>query len=280
MDGILLIYKEPGMTSREVTNTISRLFNTQKVGHLGTLDPFAEGLLPIFLGNATKIIPYIDDSKKTYLACLELGEKTDTQDNTGKVIETSPIIEVNDCQIMDALKVVQAKPRQRIPILSAKRIDGQRLYDMYRSGKDVPRLEKEVTIYSLWLVRNEYKWISFRAEVSRGTYIRQIGEDIAEALNTCGHLVYLQRERIGSFDVKDAKRIDEVTEKDIIPITELDFGFTKMEVTPKIYKYVANGNTIPKGILDSDSKIMFTKDGEPIALYKKDEQGYICLRGL
>lgn len=283
MDGLVLVYKEPGVTSRQVTNTISSLFKEKKVGHLGTLDPFAEGLLPVFLGKATKIIPYIDDSKKTYLACLELGENTDTQDNTGKVVKSSPIIEVNDCQIIDALLVVQGKERQRIPLLSAKHYQGERLYDMYREGKPTPKnLEKDIKIYSLSLVRNEGKWISFRATVSKGTYIRQLGEDIASELHTCGHLVYLQREKIGVFDLNSAKKISEITKKDIIPIVDIDFGFSKVKLTKDIEKYVLNGNKIPKGILKETTpeKVMFIKDDEPIALYQKEDEGYICLRGL
>ncbi len=282
MDGLILIDKEAGMTSRDVSNSIGKLFKTKKVGHLGTLDPFAEGLLPVFIGKATKIIPYIDDSKKTYIATLKLGEETDTLDNTGKVIKTSSKVEVSDKEIEDAFITLLKSSTQKVPSYSAKHVNGKRLYEVARSGKETPSIEKDIKIYSLDLLKNEVPYISFRVTVSKGTYIRQIASDLATLLDSCAYLTSLKRESISNFDITQAKKLSQITEADIIPITEIDFGFSKVQISDELIKFVKNGNKIPTYLLSKTSfgKILFIDKDIPLALYQKEGNEYICLRGL
>ena len=205
MNGILNIDKPAGITSFDVVRKIRHLTGVKKVGHAGTLDPFATGVLLVFVGReATKHISEFANLGKEYFAKIKFGEKTDTADLTGKIIERKPIPELSILQIESVLKNFVGKIQQIPPMYSAVKKNGIRLYKLARKGETIEREPRIVEIKELKLQKYEEPFLEFSAVVSKGTYIRALAEDIAEKLGTVGHLVELQRIRIGDFLVKDS----------------------------------------------------------------------------
>ena len=279
VNGSLLINKEIGLTSRQEVNNVSRKLGQKKAGHIGTLDPFADGLLVVLLGSSTKISPFLEVMDKTYLATLKLGVKTNTGDLTGESVETKTIPELTKSKISGIFQGFLGKSAQIPPIFSALKVDGQPMYKYARKGIEIERKPREIEIYKLELVSFEKDEITFIAKVSKGTYIRTLGEDIAEKLETVGHLTKLTRLEVGPYSLKDAKRSGEVTEKDLIPISKMLSHIKSHEVDGELAKKVLNGMHVKLPIND-ESILLKDKDGI-IALYKREPNGfYSCVRGL
>ena len=279
VNGSLLINKDVGITSRGEVNNVSRKLNQKKAGHIGTLDPFADGLLVVLLGSSTKISPFLEVMDKTYLATLKLGEKTDTGDLTGNVIETKEIPELNREKISRIFRGFLGKNQQIPPIYSAIKVNGQQLYKYARKGIEIARKSREIFIYCIDLVSLDPDQITFVCKVSKGTYIRTLGEDIAERLGTVGHLIKLTRLQIGPYSLKDAKKSDEVTEKDLIPVETMLRHFKSLELDEETSKKALNGMHLKLPIND-ETILLKDKDGI-IALYQKENSGYYrCVRGL
>ena len=279
VNGSLLINKEIGLTSRQEVNNVSRKLGQKKAGHIGTLDPFADGLLVVLLGSSTKISPFLEVMDKTYLATLKLGVKTNTGDLTGESVETKTIPELTKSKISGIFQVFLGKSAQIPPIFSALKVDGQPMYKYARKGIEIERKPREIEIYKLELVSFEKDEITFIAKVSKGTYIRTLGEDIAEKLGTVGHLTKLTRLEVGPYSLKDAKRSGEVTENDLIPISKMLSHIKSHEVDGELVKKVLNGMHVKLPIND-ESILLKDKDGI-IALYKREPNGfYSCVRGL
>lgn len=216
MNGILNIDKPAGITSFDVVRKIRYLTGVKKVGHSGTLDPFATGVLLVFIGReATKNISKFADMEKEYYAKIKLGEKTDTADLTGKVIKEVLIPELSISQIESVFQNFIGKIQQIPPMYSAVKKNGIRLYKLARKGEIIEREPRIVEIKELKLQKYEEPFLEFSALVSKGTYIRTLAEDIAEKLGTVGHLVELRRIRIGDFHIKDALKLDELDRKKI-----------------------------------------------------------------
>lgn len=217
MNGFLLIDKPAGPTSNDILNILKKKTGIKKMGHSGTLDPFATGLLIVAVGRATKLIPLLNDEPKVYQATLKLGEATDTLDCEGKIVETKPVPPLDSPSIESVLKFFLGKTRQIPPMFSAKKIAGKKMYELARKGIEVERKPVEIEIFDIDYLGGDAPTISFRVSCSRGTYVRVLGADIAKALGTVGHLVELRRERSGSFDVSFAKSpYDVVLAKDLI----------------------------------------------------------------
>ena len=279
LSGSLLINKEIGLTSRQEVNNISRKLGEKKAGHIGTLDPFADGLLIVLLGSSTKISPFLEVMDKTYLATMKLGEKTNTGDLTGEVIETKEIPELTKAKIIEVLNMFLGKSAQIPPIFSALKINGQPMYKYARKGIEIERKPREIEIYKIYLVNFEKDEITFLAKVSKGTYIRTLGEDIAEKLGTVGHLTKLTRTAIGPYSLMNAKKSSEVTEEDLIPIFKMLEHFKSFEVEGELAKKALNGMHFRLPIND-ETILLKDKDGI-IALYKREPNGvYGCVRGL
>lgn len=187
MHGILIINKPKGYTSHDIVNVVRKKLNTKKVGHTGTLDPDATGVLPILIGTATKISKYLIEHKKTYIATIKLGYKTDTGDASGKVIEKDKHFQkIDKKNIENALSTFLGKQKQVPPMYSAIKVDGKKLYEYAREGKEVEIKPREIEIYDISLEgydNNNYE-ISFKVNCSKGTYIRTLCENIAEKLGT------------------------------------------------------------------------------------------------
>ena len=277
--GSLLINKEIGLTSRREVNNVSRKLGEKKAGHIGTLDPFAEGLLIVLLGSSTKIAPFLEVMDKTYLATLKLGQKTNTGDLTGEAVETKEIPELKKDEISKVLHSFLGKSSQIPPIFSALKVNGQEMYKYARKGIEIERKPREVHIFSLDLVSFEKDEIVFIAKVSKGTYIRTLGEDIAEKLGTVGHLRKLTRLEVGPYSLKDAKRSSEVTEKDLLPISKMLSHLKTFECDEELAKKASNGMHFRLPVND-ETILLKDKDGI-IAFYKREPNGvYSCVRGL
>ena len=213
MDGIIIINKPKNCTSHDIVRKAKKILN-EKVGHTGTLDPNATGVLPLLIGKGTQISKYIINHDKTYEAVLQLGEKTDTADIEGEVIETKPV----DSKCLEAkfieqtLKALEGEQEQVPPMYSAIKIHGKKLYEYARKGEKVEIEPRKIEIYSLELINiNEAnKQIEFRVSCSKGTYIRTLCENIAEKLGTVGYMKELKRTQVGEFKIEDAITIEEL----------------------------------------------------------------------
>ena len=215
MDGIIIIDKEKNVTSHDVVKKVKKLLN-DKVGHTGTLDPNATGVLPILVGQGTKVSKYLINHDKAYEAVLKLGEKRDTADIEGNVIEKREVNKevFNKNVIEQTLKQFIGKQKQIPPMYSAIKINGKKLYEYARKGQKVEIEPRNIEIYDIHLVKVdiENKEITFHVECSKGTYIRTLCEEIAERLQTVGYMKDLKRLQVGEFYLKDAIKIEELEE--------------------------------------------------------------------
>lgn len=199
VDGILLLDKPAGITSNGILQRVRHLYRARKAGHTGTLDPFATGMLPVCLGEATKFSGYLLDQAKTYLAQVRLGVATSTGDCTGDAVREAPVPELGAADIDRVLDRFRGDIEQVPPMYSALKIDGQRLHQLARQGKVVERKPRPVTIHRLELVAAADAELTLRVTCSKGTYIRTLAEDIAQALGTVGHTAALRREAVEPF---------------------------------------------------------------------------------
>ncbi|MDY6429694.1 MAG: tRNA pseudouridine(55) synthase TruB [Bacilli bacterium] len=276
--GILLIDKPSGMTSRMVDNKIGKIFSTRHVGHLGTLDPFATGLLIVGINKGNKALNYIDDSKKTYLASLVLGKKTDSGDKNGEVIEEAPIPTITDAEISAILSSFLGKSLQIPPMTSAKKVDGKALYKLAHKGIEIEREPKEIEIFDIRLIFRLGKQIDFVVTCSKGTYVRVLAEDIATKIGTVGHLENLRRLKIGEVSLVNSVQLEELIADNIL--NPIDFiSLPEVELEEKDYQKVLNGAKMK--LNREDPLIVFTYKGELVSVYSKENNNlYKCERGL
>lgn len=209
MDGILNVYKEPGFTSFDVVAKLRGICKQKKIGHTGTLDPDASGVLPVCLGNATKLCDMLTDKTKEYRAVLLLGRVTDTQDTTGKILEEHPV-EVCEEQVRQAVLSFLGEYDQIPPMYSALKVNGQKLCDLARAGKEVERKSRRVTIHSITIEEIALPYVTMTVSCSKGTYIRTLCHDIGQLLGCGGTMEKLVRTRSGQFRLEDAYRLSEI----------------------------------------------------------------------
>jgi tRNA pseudouridine55 synthase len=210
MDGFLNINKPAGWTSHDVVARLRSLLKVKKVGHTGTLDPAATGVLPICLGKATKLARLLTETDKEYRAVMRLGETTDTQDATGKVLIRRAVEGLTEDRVREAMASFRGEIRQLPPMYSAVKVDGQPLYKAARAGREVERAERTVVIRRLDLIRMEGNDVTFEVTCSKGTYVRTLCEDIGERLGVGAHLNHLVRTRSGPFRIEDSMTVPEV----------------------------------------------------------------------
>lgn len=280
-DGFLKIYKESDWTSRDVCNKIQSIFHTKKVGHIGTLDPFATGLLIVSVNKATKAGQFLEAADKTYLATLVLGESRDGGDITGEVIETKDIPILDETKIKEAFNVFIGEIDQVPPLKSAVHFEGRKLYQYAYNGEVVIPPSRKVFVNSVELVDFTSNTITFRTNVSKGTYIRVLGEDIAKKLGTVGYLSSLHREKISSLDLTNAKKVSEVTENDLIPTSEILVNLHKIVGDDVIVDKAKRGLTIFFKDVKDDIVLIVDASYNAIAVYeRKNGDLYKSLRGL
>lgn len=279
MDGILLLNKEIGMTSFQAINKAKRLINASKVGHSGTLDPFASGLLVVTVNKATKVNQFIEAQEKEYIATLKLGIKTSTLDLEGEVISTKDVPLLSKELIEFTLNKFKGKIKQIPPMYSALKVDGVRLYDLARQGKEVERKEREIEIYDIELLNFTSDTIEFKVRCSKGTYIRTLGESISEELNTYGHLIKLTRTKVGNFNLDNAYTLNNLDNVKLYPIKDALKDFPKIMLKDEDILKVKNGIKF-KFNRTEDELLIIDKEENPIAVYEKDGYIYKSKRGL
>ena len=282
MNGFFYIDKQSDWTSRDVCNKVQKIFNLPKVGHIGTLDPFATGLLIVCVGSGTKASTFFNDDEKEYIAALSLGKKTSTGDLTGEVIEEKDINNFDKNDIDNAFGALTGEIIQTVPMTSAVHVNGVKLYQYLHSGVEVERPSRKVVVKSLELLSYDQNTITFKAVVSKGTYIRVLGEDIASRLNNVGHLTELRRTRIGSASVDRAKTLEEVKENDLIPIQDLLCDIPHFVLSGEKLAQAKHGMTISIDSEQNNDKILILDDdNNVIAMYGHSHKNfYKCLRGL
>ncbi len=207
MTGIVIVDKPAGWTSQDVTARLRRVFGTRRIGHGGTLDPMATGVLPVFVGRATRGVEFFEHADKTYEAVLRLGTVTDTQDSTGAVLEKRPVT-VTEAEFRDILPKFTGKIAQIPPMYSAIKVDGKKLYELARAGKEIERKPREITIFSLDLLEFTGETAKIRVHCSKGTYIRTLCHDIGAALGCGGCMEALRRTAAGEYTLADSVELD------------------------------------------------------------------------
>lgn len=224
MDGVILVNKERGMSSHDVVAKTRKALGTKKVGHAGTLDPLATGVLTILVGKGTKLSKYLTEHDKTYIATVKLGEKTSTGDCEGEVISKAEVPEMDENKIKEVLSSFIGKQTQIPPMYSAIKVNGKKLYEYARNGETVEVPAREIEIYNIELLEVIENEIKFEVSCSKGTYIRSLCEDIAERMGTIGTMVALQRTRVDKFKIEDSVLLEEMSEKNIIQIENIFEG--------------------------------------------------------
>lgn len=213
MDGIILIDKPKGVTSHDIVYKVKKLLN-EKVGHTGTLDPNATGVLPLLVGRGTKLSKYLINHDKTYIVTLKLGEKTDTADSEGKVIKKKEVSKevFSEEKLLQTFRNFTGKILQTPPIYSAIKVNGKKLYEYARKGQEVEIKPRQIEIYKISLIEiNQIaNTIEFEVSCSKGTYIRSLCEDIAKELNTVGYMKELRRVQVGEFLIKDSITVEDL----------------------------------------------------------------------
>lgn len=210
MDGLIFIDKPAGMTSHDVVSRVRRIYGTRRVGHAGTLDPFATGLLILGINKGTKMLTDLVGRDKTYLATARLGGTTDTDDTEGQVVEREGYSIPTEDEVRTALEGFLGVSEQVTPLYSAKKIKGKKMYELARAGlgDTVERPKKTITIHSIRLVSFHWPEVTFEVSVSSGTYIRALARDLGEVLGTGAYLTGLRRTRIGEFGIEQASTLD------------------------------------------------------------------------
>ena len=271
-NGILVINKDKGYTSRDVVNVISKLFGTKKVGHNGTLDPLATGVLVVCLNRYTKLNELLASNEKEYIAEVTLGIKTDTLDIEGTVLEKKKTY-INKEDLEKTLQKYTGEYEQEVPIYSAVKVNGRKLYEYARSGEEVALPKKKVVIKKIELLDFKDDKFTFKCLVSKGTYIRSLIRDILDDLGVIGTMSNLTRTRQGIFDIKNAYSLDDIRKGDYQLLLVKDvLDIDKVIVSDELKFKILNGNKI-KGNY-SDMVLFLDENGEELAIYKKDNDDY------
>lgn len=273
MNGIIIVNKPYGYTSRDVVNILCKKFKTKRIGHTGTLDPIATGVLILCIGSATKLVEALTSDDKEYIATVELGTLTDTLDNTGNVIKEEKT-NVNVNQIKKALEKMQGVYEQEVPIYSAVKINGKKLYEYAREGINVELPKRMVNIKRLELINNiKYEnnktTFQIRCHVSKGTYIRSLVNDIAHELGTVGTMTSLNRVKQGIFNISDSYTLEDIENDNykLLSIKEALSNVKQVIVSGEVLFKIKNGTRL-ENIYHSDKVLFLDEFDNEIALYK------------
>ncbi|HWL13036.1 MAG TPA: tRNA pseudouridine(55) synthase TruB [Ureibacillus sp.] len=293
MNGILPLWKERGMTSHDCVFKLRKILKTKKVGHTGTLDPAVEGVLPICIGQATRIAEYLTDAGKTYEAVVSIGRATTTEDAEGETVDANLSQKAfSRAQILEALEQLTGEIEQTPPMFSAVKVNGKRLYEYARKGEVVERPTRKITIYSLELLDDaesfEGEEVTFKIRIacSKGTYIRTLAVQIGEKLGFPAHNASLVRTASGTFTEKDCvtlKQVEEIMNEGninevILPVEYALSSYPSIEVDESIEKQILNGQVLPiHALLKENDKIVYSIQGKAYAVYvpHPTKEGYM-----
>lgn len=287
MDGIFNIYKEKGFTSHDVVAIVRRTIHMKKVGHTGTLDPDAEGVLPVCVGKATKLSDVIMDGRKSYRAMLRLGVTTTTEDASGEVLETKAVV-FDEGKIRAAVAAFIGRLEQVPPMYSAVKVNGKKLYELAREGKTVERKARPVEIKGIQILEVDLPRVRMEVECSKGTYIRTLCHDIGEKLGCGGCMESLVRTRVERFLIKDSLRLEEIERlkkedqilEAVIPVDQMFTSYKAAVVKNRWMALAKNGNVLPyqavtvngEPLADQEKIRLYDEEGQFIALYKWEEK--------
>ncbi|MDL2300378.1 tRNA pseudouridine(55) synthase TruB [Clostridiaceae bacterium OttesenSCG-928-D20] len=268
MKGIILIDKPEGWTSHDVCAKLRGALREKRIGHAGTLDPMATGLLTVFVGRATRAVQFAENDIKKYTAGLKLGIKTDTLDTTGSVLDRKPASFSLD-EVRKTLEGFKGELLQTPPMYSAIKIQGKKLYEIARRGEEIERAPRKITIYELE-AKGDGDEFTLNVTCSKGTYIRSLCDDIGAALGSFGCMSSLRRTAAGIFDISSAHSLEEVLaeenrEKFLLPVDSLFSDRESVIIDEKTEERVRNGNSFPTGLSDGEYRI-YSKSSEFLCL--------------
>ena len=264
--GVILIDKPPNITSFDVVRKLRKITGVRKIGHTGTLDPFATGLLQLCIGKATRVVAKLTENDKTYLATCQFGIKTDTGDMTGEIIkqEEPPKIteeELNNI-VPEILKITSQIPHK----FSAVKVNGKRAYDLARQKKEVVLQSRPIKILGFSIENFENNQITYKAQVSKGTYIRVLSETIAEKLGTIGTTISLLRTKIGEIDLNSAVKLEDINssnwEEYLVPLTQIFSSLKKIHIEPEQRELFRNGGNVNISLNDEEEVIVLDNANE------------------
>ena len=269
INGILLINKPKNYTSHDIINMIRKELKIKKVGHTGTLDPIAEGLMIILLGKCTKLSDFFTFKNKEYIAKVKIGIKTDTLDITGDILETKNQ-KINKKDLVNALKYFEKTYYQEVPTYSAVKIRGKKLYEYARNNEKIELPKRQVTINTLELLEFNVDSFTFKCNVSKGTYIRSLINDICNYLNVIGTMESLLRTKQDEYDIKYSYSLEDINSNNykIIDLKTIFKDYPIIKINENEFKYVKNGNILNKNISSEYCNIIYKS--KLIAIYKKN----------
>ncbi len=273
MDGIVNIWKPKGLTSHDVVARIRRATGTRRVGHTGTLDPMAEGVLPVCIGKATHAVDYVVAARKTYVCTLRLGQTTDTEDATGTVTEEKPVL-CGEAEIGRALAAMEGECDQIPPMYSAVHHGGKRLYMLARQGITVERKPRHVTFYRILLHQIQIPYVTFSVECSKGAYIRTLCKDIGEKLSCGAHMTALTRTASGRFTEENAVSLADfegAPEQYLLPTSLVFSHLPSVSVTEEDEKRIRNGVSIQNPYKKEGEYAVFSADGTLLCVSRGEE---------
>ena len=274
MNGIVIIDKPQGWTSQDVTARLRRVFNTKRIGHGGTLDPMATGVLPVFVGRATRGVEFFEHAEKTYETVLRLGITTDTEDITGTVL-TQQEVSVTDAQLNKTLQQFRGEILQVPPMYSALKVNGQKLCDLARKGKEVERKPRPITIHELTLLGVEDEGIRLRVRCSKGTYIRTLCKDIGEKLGCGGCMAALRRVSAGEYTIEESVPLEVLLESEapegyLRQVDTMFRNYPAVTLTANQEKRCRNGNSFSVK-MENGTYRAYSQDGEFLMLAKVED---------
>ena len=274
MNGIVIVDKPQGWTSQDVTARLRRVFSTRRIGHGGTLDPMATGVLPVFVGRATRGVEFFEHAEKTYETVLRLGLTTDTEDITGEKLEEREVSFTSE-RLEEVLESFRGDILQVPPMYSALKVNGQKLYDLARKGKTVERQPRPITIHELTLLEEGQETLRLRVRCSKGTYIRTLCKDIGEALGCGGCMEALRRVSAGEYGIAEAVPLQELLEteepeKYLRPVDSMFRNYPAVTLTENQEKRCRNGNSFSVK-LEAGTYRAYGKDGAFLMLAKVED---------
>lgn len=274
MNGIVIVDKPQGWTSQDVTARLRRVFDTRRIGHGGTLDPMATGVLPVFVGRATRGVEFFEHAEKTYETVLRLGITTDTEDITGTVLADRPV-DVTAQAVEQVLETFRGDILQVPPMYSALKVNGQKLYDLARKGREVERQPRPITIHELTLLGMDGADVRLRVRCSKGTYIRTLCKDIGETLGCGGAMAQLRRIQAGEYTAEEAVPLEtllmaEKPEQYLRPVDSMFRQYPAVTLTVNQEKRCRNGNAFSLKLPDGTYRA-YSGQGEFLMLAKVEE---------
>lgn len=281
MNGVINVYKEKGYTSHDVVAKLRGILRQKKIGHTGTLDPQAEGVLPVCLGTATKLCDMLTDKTKEYTAKMQLGVTTDTLDLTGSILSTGEVT-CTESEVLEVMNRFVGKSEQIPPMYSALKVNGKKLYELAREGKEVERKPRPIEIFSLKVCEIAFPYVTFSVHCSKGTYIRSLCHDMGQALGCGAAMAELVRTRVDRFALADALTLSEIERlrdegkllSKIVPVDSVFSHLAHVVVKNECRRLIDNGNAVyPSMFLEVKTKenmTELTKEDMKVRIYNED----------